>query len=327
MNFTTLAIIYTWKCNAKCASCCYSCGPKRQEKLPLETALSIIREAALIPEFKHLSITGGESLIYLEEVKTILKQWKETGNTSNIVTNAFWATTNKKALKLMKELKKCGLTTLSISCDTYHQEYIPIERVENALHAASDIGINIEINSIRGNNDPQLTELLPEIADIKKGDGVFQEGMLAPSGRASSLPQNKFTYLNSLPIERCGMLNTLTVTPGGKVYPCCSIFGETEHLSIGNINATPLKEILEETENNSLLLIMERQGFGMLLDLGKKIDKSIPIPSNVVNSCQLCHELFSNENCANAILQGVEQFEIEFYKQHLPQQNVIFKHS
>lgn len=316
MNFTTLALIYTWKCNAKCASCCYDCGPKRTEKLPLEKALSIISEAKLIPELKHLSITGGESLLYLEEVKVMLRKWQDTARTSNIVTNAFWATTYKKAVDFLKELKDCGLTTLSISCDIYHQEYIPIERVKDALRAATKLEINVEINSTRGKDDPHLDELLPEIARIKEAKGTFQEGMLVPSGRGSNLPEEKFIYQATLPFERCGMLNTLTVTPTGKVYPCCSVFGETNSMAIGNVNNTSLKEILEEAQLNSLLLIMERQGFKMLIDLGKKSCPKMPIPKNIVNSCHLCHELFSNKKSADAIMQGVEQFEIEFYEQH-----------
>lgn len=313
MQFKTLALIYTWRCNAACASCCYSCGPKRTEKLSLKKAVSLIEEAEHIEGIKHLSISGGEPFLYLNEIKILLKEWKKTGCTSNCVTNAFWASTYQKAVDILKDLKNNGLTTLSLSCDIYHKKFIPVERITNALNAAKSLEINTEVSCSRGINDPHITDLLPSTENIS---GPLQEGTLVPSGRAAGLPQDQFIYQEALPIERCGMLNTITVFPNGVVYPCCSVYGDAPFLSIGNINETSLKEIIEDAHFNPLLLIMERQGFGSLVNLGKNIDPDISLPSKVVNSCHLCHELLSNPKTAEAILKGVLQFEREFYEKH-----------
>lgn len=314
MQFKTLALIYTWKCNAACESCCYSCHPKRTEKIPLYKALSIVQEAAKIDDIQHLSITGGEPFIYLDDVKEILYEWEKSGKTSNCVTNAFWATSYEKAIKTLRHLKNVGLTTLSLSYDIYHEKFIPVERIIKALKAASDIGLNLEINCVRGKSDPCLSELLPEITNFK---GVFQEGMLVPSGRGALFSPEKFSYLDVLPVERCGMLNTLAITPNGMVYPCCSVFGETEFLSLGNINNSSLSTMVEEAQANILFLLLERQGFGTVIDLGKKINPEMPLPVRVVNTCHLCHELFSNPKSASSIWNGMKQFEMEFLAESL----------
>lgn len=310
MQFKTLALVYTWKCNARCDFCCYSCGPKRNKKLSLNTALSILNEANKFDEIKHLSITGGEPFLFLPEIKELIIKWKSFGKTVNCVTNAFWATSKGKAKQILDDLKNCGLTTISISCDIYHQKYVSIERVKNAFVAAKDLSMNLEINCSRGGDDPHLADILPEIKGLK---GVYQEGVLVPSGRGAKLQEAKFTYLEELPNERCGMLHALTVMPNGNVYPCCSVFGETKFLSLGNIYKNSLTFIIEEAYANTLLVLMERQGFGALIELGKKVNPNIIIPGKVVNTCHLCHELFSDIRCATPILEGVAKYENELF--------------
>ena len=318
MLFKTLALIYTWKCNATCASCCYSCSPKRVEKLSLLQALSLIEETTHIEEIQHLSISGGEPFLYLDEIKILLEELNKTGRTSNCVTNAFWASTPEKAIDILKDLKRNGLTTLSLSYDSYHEKFVPVKHITNALHAAKSLEINIELNCSRGINDPHLVDILPSIEEV---NGKLQEGILVPAGRAASLPSEVFAYQDTAPLKRCGMLNAITVFPNGTVYPCCSVFGESSFLAIGNIQESSLKEILEDAHENPLLLIMERQGFGVLIDLGKKIDPNMSLPSKTVNPCHFCHELFANSQTQEAILKGVLQFEREFYEKR---RNIYF---
>lgn len=309
MTFTILALIYTWRCNAECSFCCYSCSPRRKEKLASDIALSIVEQAEKIEGIQHLSITGGEPFLFLGEVKEILRRWKRTGFTSNCATNGFWASSEKRAYKILRELKEEGLTTLSLSCDSFHQEYVPLERVRHAFRAAAGLGIKVEVNCERRKGDSPLEELLPEIREVR---GSYREAPPVPAGRGSTLSSEEFTCLESLPVERCGMLNTLAVTPTGTVYPCCSVFGETELLALGNIHYLSLRALIEEAQVNTLLLLMERQGFGTLIELGKKADPYLPLPSRVVNICHLCHQLLSNAESRDPLMKGVQEYEMEF---------------
>ena len=44
-------------------------------------------------------------------------------------------------MDILGDLKVAGLTELNISCDDYHQAFIPLENVKNANAAALEIGL------------------------------------------------------------------------------------------------------------------------------------------------------------------------------------------
>lgn len=74
-----------------------------------------------------------------------------------MVTNAFWAYSLKAAEEKLKRLKEAGLHLINISIDKFHQEFVPIQWVRNAIDAAKSLGIEIILGSV-----------------ITKGDGMEQ---------------------------------------------------------------------------------------------------------------------------------------------------------
>jgi hypothetical protein len=61
---------------------------------------------------------------------------KSFGLYSKVATNAYWAKTPKMALAKLGQLKENGLEILAVSADVYHQEFVPFQRVMNAVRAA-----------------------------------------------------------------------------------------------------------------------------------------------------------------------------------------------
>jgi MoaA/NifB/PqqE/SkfB family radical SAM enzyme len=63
---TTLNHVFlrlTDTCNLECAHCYSSCGPRAQDRLPLDVALNVARQIARIGA-RHVHLEGGEALVY-----------------------------------------------------------------------------------------------------------------------------------------------------------------------------------------------------------------------------------------------------------------------
>lgn len=63
-----LVLDYTLACPLSCDFCCYGCHPKRKEKMPLEQAKSLVTQAAALPNFTSIGLTGGEVFMLEDEL-------------------------------------------------------------------------------------------------------------------------------------------------------------------------------------------------------------------------------------------------------------------
>ncbi len=86
-------------------------------------------------------ITGGEPFKHYARIKDILHRAGELAlsGLEKVETNAYWCMDELTARERLTELDRLGLTLLQISTDIYHQEYIPIERVQLCYRIACEI--------------------------------------------------------------------------------------------------------------------------------------------------------------------------------------------
>ncbi len=85
---------------------------------------------------------------------------EELGLESSVVTNGFWALNSYISKQKLKKLK--GLRTLNISTDSFHQEFVPVDRIRNIIQSCHELGIKCVVR-ISYLNDP-----VSEIKIIKK---------------------------------------------------------------------------------------------------------------------------------------------------------------
>jgi MoaA/NifB/PqqE/SkfB family radical SAM enzyme len=135
-------LMLTYQCSAACRFCYYNCSPKPSPIMPVEMALGAWQSLkTLAGETASIHITGGEPFLNWEHLEAIMRAGKheKLGPIEQVETNASWAADVQAIRERLRILDECGMQRLKISCDPFHQEYIPIERVRLLAAAAEEV--------------------------------------------------------------------------------------------------------------------------------------------------------------------------------------------
>ena len=113
MRKKSLMFLYTNKCTAQCGHCCVEAGPQRTEKLSPELIKPVL------PEFydygiRDICFSGGEPLLFIDELEEISEEIKKIGFRQTVMTNAFWANSSAKARQYALRLKSMGIERESL---------------------------------------------------------------------------------------------------------------------------------------------------------------------------------------------------------------------
>jgi len=93
-------------------------------------------------------ITGGEPMLYPNLVKKIIAEccclsfaeiW--------LFTNGFWANSVRKASTIVEKLESLGITKMFFSVDYFHQSFVPVEFVKNAIDASLEHRLEVCVDS------------------------------------------------------------------------------------------------------------------------------------------------------------------------------------
>lgn len=135
-------LMLTYQCSAACRFCYYYCSPKASGLMSVDTAIQswegLIRLAG---DSAKVHITGGEPFLYFDRMAQILKQASRLGLTplDTIETNAGAWNSPTELTDQLRFLDDCGLDRLKVSWDTFHEEFIEIDKVRQFIHIARDV--------------------------------------------------------------------------------------------------------------------------------------------------------------------------------------------
>lgn len=243
---------------------------------------------------------GGEPFLYFDYLEQIIKAAKKLEiPKKGVITNSFFAKTEKLAKKKLEGLKEAGLTSITFSCDSFHQEFIPIEYVKNALISAVEIGFDsifvdtyfIESITVENQFNKITIKNLDKLGEIETVD--YHRLTMSVEGCGTELTQYIKSKTN-LPSGKCpvpfwieGDLEnpkTIEIDSEGNVTLCPGI-------CIGNINNISLTEIVQnyDVEKHLILSVVWKEGPIGLLQVAKK--QGFQINQNFVNECHLCYEV------------------------------------
>lgn len=295
MNYNFLVFIYTYQCTSKCDICTFSCSPERQEKIDKNVAKEIISQA---PEnnIYLIGFAGGEPLLFKDEIMELAEYCSDLGLVSTITSNCFWGTSYEEALKVIGEMKKCGVNHLKISSDEFHSAYIPYDNIKNVLMAAKKLDLKVVIGCTSLKNSRRARGMLENIEDYSLGINIMEQTCY-PLGRATE----KFSpdqYLYDLSFKDvCRDQGFITIAPDGKAYPCGCMCGMVPSRELGSALSMNLSEIIEQAENNKHIQYIAANGINPYVKYIKENQIPIQLPQNTIDSCHMCYELFSrNEN-------------------------------
>jgi hypothetical protein len=313
----SLVLSVTFGCPIKCRFCGVHAGPHRKDRMSLEFMKKIIDDALRLGTLELVVFTGGEPFLLGEDLYAIVHYASEKRLLTRIVSNAYWATSYKRAKEIIARLKKLGLTEINYSCDDFHQELIPIERIRWANDAAAELGMPalLAVKGIKDSriNPSSLEELLGHkltnfIEGSKKNprNFVYSYGVTIPVGWGCNAikdhellwPADDATWQG--PCKT--VLENIVISPNGDLSVCCGIGSDNiPETIIGNVNQHRLVDILSEGNNDLILNWLALEGpFGIMRFVQQKVPH-LTFKQHYVNTCHLCHDLFSRDEVRDVI--------------------------
>lgn len=290
------------RCNAQCAMCYQSAGPKGSElygqaKINTDIAKTAIGDAlaidSLIPRF-HLS--GGEAFIDFEQCLDLISFASEAGYLEvTAVSNGFWAINLPTAMRRAGELRSAGLNMLELSWDIWHMPYIKPERIDECIAACYHVGIDVNLRVLTSKSHSLSDALSALSKDALKSVGRITSGTVLRTGSAARTIPAKEVFAGIGRNGNCHTFLNLTITPNGNVFPCCAGLDQSSHFYMGNICSESIVDIYRRLNKDPLMRQIVFMGVGSLLPILQEHD--IPIPDDD-GLCTTCWRLFDDKKIA-----------------------------
>jgi hypothetical protein len=292
--------LLTFKCPAECKHCSYKAGPKRSGFIKPKKYLKYLDELTKMHPLKSVWVHGGEPFLYFDYLVQIIEEAKKREIPNRgLISNCFWAKNEDIVKKKLEKLKSAGLKKLTFSFDYFHQEFIPLAYVKNALKYAATLGFeevfldSYFVESLDTDNEfNQLTEKNLEIlGDIKGVD--YHRMVMNLEGRGADLSKH-VKFSKEIPSGKCPVPfwidgdfqnpETIEIDSEGNITLCPGI-------CIGNTDIQSLTKIIQnyDVETHPVLSIIWEQGPIGLLKIAEEND--FKLNQQFVNECHLCYEI------------------------------------
>jgi hypothetical protein len=292
---TAVGFSYTSKCNYSCEHCSVECSPERREKLDPDAVLARIDEAAGLG-VRQIAFTGGECMLYADEILAAVKRASDNGQPTTVTTNGFWAASSESAYDTVGRLKSAGLKMLEISYDALHERAgARMAHVDNILAACRRWGMALSMSTLV--QSAWCDEDRAVLANLKVRGIEPSTGAALPYGAAyKRLPMDR-TYYRRFQTETmygCHGIGMLNYAADGFLLPCCgqgvcdSMKGPmTGHLVLGKITDS-LAANLEAAKDNLFLLVLAVLGPQGFVHLNEEYGNYVCLPQEIHNPCDVC---------------------------------------
>lgn len=312
---TTLSLIVTHQCTAACDHCCFSCTPKIQKSLPINLAYEAIDSAKQYGTFKVVVFTGGECFLLKEELDKLVHYSTSQGFRTRCVTNGYWARTYQKAISRLAPLVENGLSELNLSTGSFHQEYVPVASILNAIRAALDLGLIVVVTVEETEDKPSELSMFLDNNDFSKAIEhsrlmIRRSTWIKSDGISSIQHQASLDRFSEDRISGCNTaLRVIAISPSADVFACCGLHMEKiENLKLGNLKEASLSEILSGHPDDLLKIIIHVEGPERAYMLARQFNPNIKLPVGCVHPCETCKCLHADNEALNALVNNAEHF-------------------
>ncbi|MEE9554066.1 MAG: radical SAM protein [candidate division Zixibacteria bacterium] len=275
---TGVHFLLTYKCTFECDHCFLFCGPNAEGVFTIDHVQNVLGQMKETGTIDTAYFEGGEPFLYYPLMVESLRLAKSMGFKAGVVTNAYWAESDRDAELWLKPLADIGIDDLSVSDDDFHYPDGGETSAARAAKAAKNLGIPCGAICI---DAPKV------VTDDKKWKGEpVVGGDVLFKGRAvdkldSNLPRRMYSVFDECPHEDFEDPGRIHLDPFGYVHACQGIV-------IGNVWKTPLKEIMEKYDPESHPIIGPLIKGGPA-ELARKFN--FDITSGFIDHCHLCFEI------------------------------------
>ena len=247
-------ILLTYWCNAACADCYENSSPRKNCILPAEDAREYLGQLKQLGcNGSGFHFAGGEPFYNYEHLIDCFKVAEEMDMLplGKLETNAFWCTEDKLVRERLTEIKHFGLDELLVSSDVFHQEFVPIQRVQRAVRIGREVlgEKHVRVRFWEFFHNPIDVMKLTEEQKIEVFRNELKQRPERIVGRAASTLSHlvkkhpKEKYAGSNCARQILQSQHIHIDPYGNVFPSgCS------GLILGNAKKQKLSEIYETFE-------------------------------------------------------------------------------
>ncbi len=297
---SVLKIHLTYQCSAACEHCRFWCTAAPGEAIDHDLAMDCIRTLQRVNGLDFVVLTGGEPGLVPELTHAIASGARQLGMQVRVESNASWATSEQAARAFLEPLYQCG-ARVCFSMDAFHEKFIPIDRVEQAVHVSDSLGgrYSFEVAFLDRENPshPMDVRTAEIVAEMERRVGhplrVYRGGILF-KGRPAERLAGLVAAGRGVPDCLCeavpwwpnGWLRTLDVIildPRGNLSKGCGII-------FGNVRRQPVEQIVAEydAEKHPIFSVLLTEG---PLGLARRAaELGYQIKADYADRCHLCQE-------------------------------------
>ncbi|PKQ63131.1 hypothetical protein BZG02_10235 [Labilibaculum filiforme] len=304
---SNVGIMLTYKCTIACKHCIVKAGPNRKEEMTLESAYAWLDQIKAYRDgfVCGISLTGGEPFYNLQHLIKVADYSHKLGFITTVVSNAYWATSKQEALRIMSLCE--SIQMISISTDSSHQQFIPIEYVRNAIWAAKKLNkiYNVAV-ATESETSPEYLNIIDDVLEFVDREFI-NTSIILPVGRAEKqIDSSLFNYSSSPAVSACPMASFPIIFPNGNVIACIGppiTLPETNPLYLGNLNKESIATIFNRAEMNYILHAIRTFGPKVLVKLLKDNGYERLLPDRYIEDaiCDVCFKLFSNKETCDVL--------------------------
>jgi MoaA/NifB/PqqE/SkfB family radical SAM enzyme len=271
-------LLLTYMCNLECDHCFVYSGPNARGTFTLRQVRKVLDQAADVGTIEWIYFEGGEPFLFYPLMLQGITIARSMGFETGVVTNGYYATCEEDADLWLRPLRESGLSSLSLSDDSFHyEEDSPAKR---AVLAANGLGIPvssicIEKPTVEADVDKSQIKGAPVV-----GGGAMFRGR-AVEKLVEGLPRRSWQELIECPYEDLREPGRIHIDAYGNAHLC-------QGLSVGNIWNSPLSSLFRDydVDRHPICGPLARGGPALLAT-----EYDVPHEEKYVDACHFCYLL------------------------------------
>lgn len=323
---SSLVLSTTYRCPIQCRHCGAECSPQARERLTRDEMISFVDQVHAFGRLQLVVFTGGEPFLLGRDLLACVEHCAARGLATRIVTNAFWARTRSAALRAVRACKEAGLTEINLSCDDYHQEFIPLERIRLANEACREL----QLPCLIGHKVMKGCRLTPESLEAFLGcplarfrprqpnppNDVISTGYTVPIAEDMHLiPDEDILYPehDEQWKEPCAsVLQRVIITPRKELSICCGMIPrKVQEVFFGPLDRMSLAEAIVLAHQDLIVNWLAFEGpYGLMRFIRTKRPE-LPFRARYVNVCHLCSEILTRPDCRQVLAESGREKALE----------------